>query len=60
MESRDIGAYDSCPSGCKYCYANKSSAKARACSNITIRIHPYCSDICLKRMLSLKARKKAF
>lgn len=24
IESRDLGWYDSCPSGCKYCFANKS------------------------------------
>lgn len=24
IESRDIGALDSCPNGCKYCYANKN------------------------------------
>ncbi len=29
MESRDIGAYDTCPNGCKYCYANQSPQKAR-------------------------------
>ena len=29
VEARDIGAYDSCTSGCKYCYANKSPEKAR-------------------------------
>ncbi|MFO1190019.1 MAG: DUF1848 domain-containing protein [Alphaproteobacteria bacterium] len=27
--SRDIGAYDSCPQGCAYCYAVESQAKAR-------------------------------
>lgn len=29
FESRDIGAYDSCPNGCRYCYANRSPEKAR-------------------------------
>jgi len=29
IESRDIGAYDTCLNGCKYCYANKSPDKAR-------------------------------
>lgn len=29
IESRDIGAYDTCPNGCKYCYANKSPQRAR-------------------------------
>lgn len=29
IESRDIGAYDTCLNGCKYCYANKNPQRAR-------------------------------
>ncbi len=30
IESRDIGAYDTCINGCKYCYANKNPQAAAA------------------------------
>ena len=29
FEMRDMGAYDTCPNGCRYCYANQSPERAR-------------------------------
>lgn len=43
IESRDIGAYDTCLNGCKYCYANKSPQKARK----NYRLHDPASPLLL-------------
>ncbi len=29
IESRDVGAYDSCPNGCRYCFSNTDTKKIR-------------------------------
>lgn len=46
IESRDIGAYDTCLNGCKYCYANKSPQKARE----NYRLHDPDSPLLLGRL----------
>ena len=46
IESRDIGAYDTCPNGCRYCYATKSHEKAAE----NYRMHDPSSPILIGRI----------
>jgi hypothetical protein len=47
-ESRDIGAYDTCPQGCIYCYAVSSREAAKRC----LSAHDAKADILARRDIS--------
>ena len=46
IPSRDIGAYDTCPNGCKYCYANYSEESvAKSCSQYNLESPILCGTL---------------
>lgn len=47
IQSRDIGWYDTCPNGCRYCYANKSREAVKA----NIALHDPSSPLLIGNLL---------
>ena len=60
IESRDVGAYDTCLNGCKYCYANQSPKKAR----VNFRLHDPDSPLLLGHLkeddILIEGNQKSF
>ena len=55
MESVDVGAYDTCPAGCRYCYASQGPGQAKEhMGRLRLDSHLLCSELGIRDSLTVR------